>query len=194
MFPEMPSELRKDFPRPFWDWWQAARRFLAMLLEGGGNGEVLAKKSNSDFDVEWVLPETVGGGIGDMLKSVYDPQGIESDAFDRDNHTGTQSLATIDNFPTGGAAGQVLAKVSGTSYDMEWIDMAYDPLVGYRISDMDETGDPNYFGFEDKDGNWYIMEYNIALNTFRYVKDASGYAAGWAGRAGLSYDLFENVF
>lgn len=30
-----------------------------------------------------------------MLKSVYDPQGIEDDAFDRANHTGTQSVTTI---------------------------------------------------------------------------------------------------
>jgi hypothetical protein len=194
MFPEMPPELRKTFPLPFWNWWQAARRFLAMLLEGGGNGEVLAKQSNADFDVAWVLPGTVGGGVGDMLKSVYDPTGIGDDAFARANHTGTQLLVTVSDFPSGGTTSQILAKASSTDYDMEWIDMATDPLVGYRISDMDDAGDPAYYGFEDKDGNWYIMEYSIGASTFRYAKGTSGYAAGWAGRGALSYALFETTF
>jgi hypothetical protein len=36
-----------------------------------------------------------GPGVGDMLASVYDPQSISDDAFDRANHTGTQSISTI---------------------------------------------------------------------------------------------------
>lgn len=39
-------------------------------------------------------------GVGDMLASVYDPQAIEADAFDRANHTGTQTLATISDAGT----------------------------------------------------------------------------------------------
>lgn len=39
-------------------------------------------------------------GAGDMLASVYDPQGIEADAFARSNHTGTQTLATISDAGT----------------------------------------------------------------------------------------------
>ena len=39
-----------------------------------------------------------GGGTGDMLKSVYDPQNINGDAFDRSNHTGTQTASTISDF------------------------------------------------------------------------------------------------
>lgn len=37
---------------------------------------------------------------GDMLGSVYDPQGVHADAFDRANHTGTQTLATISDAGT----------------------------------------------------------------------------------------------
>jgi len=37
---------------------------------------------------------------GDMLASVYDPQGIRADAFNRANHTGTQTLATISDAGT----------------------------------------------------------------------------------------------
>lgn len=39
----------------------------------------------------WVLP----AGGGDMLSSVYDPQGRTGDAFSRGNHTGTQAISTI---------------------------------------------------------------------------------------------------
>lgn len=35
---------------------------------------------------------------GDMLKSIYDPQNISDDTFDRANHTGTQTASTISNF------------------------------------------------------------------------------------------------
>src|SRR5690606_4559658 len=58
---------------------------------GGTSGQVLAKASSDDFDYEWqTLP-----GTGDMLASVYDPQSIGDDAFDRANHTGTQGADTI---------------------------------------------------------------------------------------------------
>jgi hypothetical protein len=36
-----------------------------------------------------------GDGSGDMVKSTYDPQGIDGDAFERANHTGTQAIATV---------------------------------------------------------------------------------------------------
>ncbi len=39
----------------------------------------------------WVLP----AGGGDMLSSVYDPQGRTGDAFSRANHTGTQAISTV---------------------------------------------------------------------------------------------------
>lgn len=36
-----------------------------------------------------------GAGTGDMLASLYDPQGIAANAFARTNHTGTQVIATV---------------------------------------------------------------------------------------------------
>jgi hypothetical protein len=38
--------------------------------------------------------------VGDMLASVYDPTNIQGDAFDRANHTGTQTASTISDFDT----------------------------------------------------------------------------------------------
>lgn len=57
---------------------------------GGMTDQVLAKASNGDYDLVWTA-----AGNGDMLKVMYDPQSIEADAFDRANHTGTQSYLTI---------------------------------------------------------------------------------------------------
>ena len=50
------------------------------------------------------LNETGGystpSGGGDMNKSTYDPQNINGDAFDRSNHTGTQSISSVTNLQT----------------------------------------------------------------------------------------------
>ncbi len=69
------------------------------------------------------------------------------------------------------------------------------PLAAYKPSDLDTGADPNYFGFLDGTGNWYVLRLSIASGQARYAKGtAGGYAAGWTGRAGLTYDYFSNVF
>ena len=40
-------------------------------------------------------------GTGDMLASVYDPQSIVADAFDRSNHTGVMPLSGLDSSSSG---------------------------------------------------------------------------------------------
>lgn len=50
-------------------------------LSGGLAGQFLVKNSNSDYDYGWA---NISGG-GDMLASVYDPNGVAADAFDMDN-------------------------------------------------------------------------------------------------------------
>lgn len=54
-----------------------------------------------------------GAGTGDMLASTYDPQGIEADAFDRGNHTGTQAAGTITGLATVATTG-AYSDLSGT--------------------------------------------------------------------------------
>ena len=56
-------------------------------------------------------------GGSDMQKSVYDPQNIEGDAFDRSNHTGTQTASTISDFDTSvSGSTQVAANTAKRSY------------------------------------------------------------------------------
>jgi hypothetical protein len=63
---------------------------------GGVTGQTLTKTSNVSGAYAWQTP----AGGGDMLASVYDPQGIDADAFDRANHTGTQAVSTVTGLQT----------------------------------------------------------------------------------------------
>ena len=67
-------------------------------------------------------------------------------------------------------------------------------IDSYRISDIDDAGDPQYYGFLDKYGNWYILQ--MTDTTARYTKGDtySDYATNWANRVSLSYDYFHVVF
>ena len=67
-----------------------------------------------------------------------------------------------------------------------------DGLSEYKISDIDESGDPAYYGFLDTDGSWYIME--VTATTVRYFAGASDYVTNWTGRGDLEYDYFDAVF
>lgn len=74
-----------------------------------------------------------------------------------------------------------------------------DPLVGYQIADKDDDAEPNYFGFVNKHGAWYIMKEESS--TYRYctgiVNPENGgglYEDAWTDRANLTYDYFYKVF
>lgn len=78
------------------------------LPPGGLTDQVLSKVGDGDYDVDWVA-----AGAGDMLQSMYDPQEIQSDAFARANHTGTQDVSTITGLATVATSG-AYADLSGT--------------------------------------------------------------------------------
>ncbi|MAR18302.1 MAG: hypothetical protein CML44_02910 [Rhodobacteraceae bacterium] len=102
-------------------------------FSGNGSGNIELPSSSLAYDpsdpANWVDPDptTVSGGLdtladrvqviednpatGDMQKSTYDPQLIESDTFDRTNHTGTQDSTTISDFDSAVSAN---ANVSGS--------------------------------------------------------------------------------
>lgn len=68
------------------------------IPSGGATGEVLRKKSTDPYDVEWSTP----AGGGDMLSSVYDPTGVNGDAFDYGN---LHSVPVLDTTPTAALSG-----------------------------------------------------------------------------------------
>lgn len=87
------------------DWLIAQVKNLVRGLPAGGTtGQVLAKKSGTDFDTEWT-----DGTAG--------PQGPQGPA----GPTG-ETGATGPGVAAGGTTGQVLKKASSTDYDTEWGD------------------------------------------------------------------------
>lgn len=67
------------------------------------------------------------------------------------------------------------------------------PTDGYTITQVDDSSTPSYYGFVHKTGAWYITKEDNSGN-YRYAKGASAFSTSWTGRAGLSYDYFDNVF
>ena len=67
---------------------------------------------------------------------------------------------------------------------------------GFTVSDVDYDASPNYYGFVDRQGRWYIMEETLSAgaNTYRYASGDSAYTASWTGRAGLTYAYFNGMF
>ena len=67
---------------------------------------------------------------------------------------------------------------------------------GYHPSDIDDTDgvNPKYFGFVDKEGNWYILQLHETNGALRYAKGENDYITNWTNRATLIYDYFHNIF
>ncbi len=69
-----------------------------------------------------------------------------------------------------------------------------DSLSRYQTADFDSLSDPVYIGSLDEDGKWYIKRICISSEMVDYAKGDSDYATSWAGRAGLTYGDFNNIF
>ena len=70
------------------------------------------------------------------------------------------------------------------------------PTSNYKISDKDDDASPNYYGFLNASGGWYIMKEIVSAgaDTYRYIKGSSDYTTNWTNRASLSYDYFNVIF
>lgn len=67
------------------------------------------------------------------------------------------------------------------------------PTDGYTISELDDTGNPAYYGFVKSSGAWYIMSEDSS-GAYRYSKGDTDFATNWTNRTGLTYDYFNTVF
>lgn len=98
--------------------------------------------------------------------------------------------------------GERLATVVSTSYGLtkdEYKAATRElalPTEGYSITDKDNDGTPNYYGYTNQFGAWYIMKETVSAgaDTYRYAKGTSGYTTAWTGRVDLTYDYFYEVF
>ncbi|OGD83148.1 hypothetical protein A2572_03825 [Candidatus Collierbacteria bacterium RIFOXYD1_FULL_40_9] len=67
------------------------------------------------------------------------------------------------------------------------------PTDGYKITEIDDTSSPAYYGFVKKSGNWYIMREDSS-GAYRYTKGTTSFSTNWTNRASLTYDYFNSIF
>ncbi len=64
----------------------------------------------------------------------------------------------------------------------------------YRPADDDDNGNPEYYGFTDRFGNWYIEKFDSDNGSHRYARGSSDYITNWNNRTDLGYNYFHDVF
>ena len=137
------------------------------VATGGTTGQVLAKKSNTNYDTEWI--DNSGGGSTvsvNVGKTTTGEPGTNASVTNSGDETNVVLNFTIPRGDTGpqgpqgkqgpagapgpagpgvasgGTTGQVLAKKSNTNYDTEWVNFyPYVPVGG--VIEWDGTGIPN---------------------------------------------------
>lgn len=67
------------------------------------------------------------------------------------------------------------------------------PTDGYAITEIDD-GTPSYYGYVDKNGNWYITKEDTSTGQYRYTKGDASFSDNWTNRINLTYDYFSNTF
>lgn len=70
------------------------------------------------------------------------------------------------------------------------------PTDGYAVTEIDDSTSTAYYGFVNKDGEWFIQKEDSS-GGYRYTKGSSGFTnatTGWPNRTNLSYDYFDNIF
>ena len=65
----------------------------------------------------------------------------------------------------------------------------------YKLTDEDSASDPAYYGYVDKDENWFILKITDSAGSYRYRAGSSGYTTAWTNRAtGSAYQYYYEVF
>ena len=151
---------------------------------GGTTGQILAKKSDTDGDTEWI--DNSGGGstvsvnVGETTTGEPGTNASVTNSGDETNvvlnftiprgnpgPTGKQGPAgepgpagpAGPGVATGGTTGQVLAKKSNTNYDTEWIDNSSGGTVSVIVGKT-TTGEPGTNASVTNSGD----ETNVVLN------------------------------
>ncbi len=66
------------------------------------------------------------------------------------------------------------------------------PTDGYKISRVDDST-PAYYGYTDKDGQWFIMKEDASGN-YTYAVGTTDFSDNWDGKGGLSYGEYFEKF
>lgn len=141
-----------------------------------------------------------GDGSGDMLASTYDPQGKNSDAFSRPNHTGEQAISTVTGLQT------ALDGKSDTGHNHNLNDLtekSYESLTnkptipGQALETSSEPtfADINITGLSGQIITTDNVETSIEeLDDAIYALNDSGFGAWTSGTDGTTYTLSGGTF
>lgn len=122
---------------------------LVGIPVGGTAGQILAKKSNTDKDVEWITKN------GDMQKSLYDPNNIGLNVYSVDNHIdGTNNKVFTSTEKTKLASVEEGAE---KNVQADWLSVSGDdyiknkPTIPSQLSEL--TDDVNHRHVSDTEKN-----------------------------------------
>lgn len=62
-----------------------------------------------------------------------------------------------------------------------------DPFAAFQFANLDDAGDPNYFGYCALSGSWVIKRFNVSTGVMTIAAGADDYAAAWTARASHTY-------
>ena len=108
----------------------------------------------------------------------------------------------IYNFAGLGKGGSASGNTLTLAYDTDLMDDAdllqifYDfpQKDEYSVSNIEEAGSYKYYGYETRDGMWYIMRKTLATNIYLYYAGLSGYSTGWTNRTSHTYVAYSAAF
>lgn len=106
------------------------------------------------------------------------------------NKDGNRVLVEVDR--TGGGGSGVIDSLGNPVNPAT--EEKQDPTARYQLANYDVSASPIYIGKVDSDGAWMIKQIDTSTGIALYFKGDTDYATGWSGRAGLSYDSFDNIF
>lgn len=66
-------------------------------------------------------------------------------------------------------------------------------MSGFLLCNLDESGDPQYYGYENVYGAWIIMKVTTAGVT-TYAYGTSNYGTAWTDKGSQDYDIPSVVF
>lgn len=70
-----------------------------------------------------------------------------------------------------------------------------DLLEGFHIANKDDDATPNYFGFVNHKGQWYILKEVVSAgaDVYSFAVGDSGYSTAWTNRVTLSYSQYDSA-
>lgn len=120
-----------------------------------------------------------GNVLGEYVSAVFEPQAVGA----------VRVLRVVA--PEVGSAIILPAEASGVGLIFEKA-TGEQSVDEYQIANIDED-DIGYYGYNNKDGGWYIIKIDTD-GSFRYSRGNTDFPANWERRDKLEYDYFNNVF